>query len=105
MIRQTLRVTPGRKKYQNRKYLLLLDFRLSSGFECCISSFGYFPLVSLSAADLSEPSVSSIFKGSIQPLKMELTECSETSVALKLTPGKYPKEDIQRGSVLFDRFP
>jgi hypothetical protein len=32
---------------------------------------------------------------SIQPLKMEPTEGSETSAALKLTPGKYPKEDIQ----------
>jgi hypothetical protein len=29
-------------------------------------------------------------------LKMEPTEGSETSAALKLTPGKYPKEDIQQ---------
>jgi len=28
-------------------------------------------------------------------LKMEPTEGSETSAALKLTPGIYPKEDIQ----------
>jgi hypothetical protein len=69
-----------------------LDLRLSSGFECCISSFGYFPCVSLSAADVSESSVGSIF---IQPLNMERTEGSETSAALKLTPGIYPKEDIQ----------
>jgi hypothetical protein len=43
-------------------------------------SFGYFPGVRLSFADVSEPSVRSIFKG----LKN-----------LNLTLGKYPKEDIQ----------
>jgi hypothetical protein len=32
---------------------LLLDFRLSSGIKSCISSFGYIPSFSLSAADLS----------------------------------------------------
>jgi hypothetical protein len=37
-------------------------------------SFGYFP---------------------IQPLKMDLTEGSETSATLNQTPGKYPKENIQ----------
>jgi len=31
----------------------------------------------------------------IQPLKMELTECSETSANHNRTPGKYPKEYIQ----------
>jgi hypothetical protein len=31
----------------------------------------------------------------IQPLKMDLTEGSETSAKLILTPGKYPKENIQ----------
>ena len=41
----------------------ILDFRLSSGFEYCICSFGYFPGVSLRSADVSEPSVRSIFKG------------------------------------------
>jgi hypothetical protein len=35
---------------------------------------------------------------SIQPLKMEPTEGSETSAALKLMPGKYPKEDIQQAA-------
>jgi hypothetical protein len=30
-----------------------------------------------------------------QPLKMDLTEGSETSAKLNLTPGKYPKENIQ----------
>ena len=31
----------------------------------------------------------------IQPLKMELTQASETSANYNLTPGKYPKEHIQ----------
>jgi hypothetical protein len=39
-------------------------------------SFGYFP-------------------GVIQPLKMDLTEGSETSPKLNLTLGKYQKENIQ----------
>jgi hypothetical protein len=30
-----------------------------------------------------------------QPLKMELTEGSETSANYNLTPGKHPKEQIQ----------
>jgi hypothetical protein len=30
----------------------------------------------------------------IQPLKLDLTEGSETSAKLNLTPGKYPKENI-----------
>jgi hypothetical protein len=58
-------------------------------------SFSYFPGVRLSFADVSEPSVRSIFKGFIQPLKMDLTEDSETSAKLNHTPGKYPKENIQ----------
>jgi hypothetical protein len=36
-----------------------------------------------------------IYKQIIQPLKMDLTEGSETSAKLNLTPGKYPKENIQ----------
>ena len=61
-------------------------------------SFGYFPGVRLWFADVSEPSISSIFKGCIlyiQPLKMELIEGSETSENHNRTPGKYPKEYIQ----------
>jgi hypothetical protein len=45
-------------------------------------SFGYFPGVRLSFADVSEPSVRSIFKDRIKNI-------------LNLTPGKYPKENIQ----------
>jgi hypothetical protein len=31
----------------------------------------------------------------MKPLKMDMTEGSETSAKLNLTPGKYPKENIQ----------
>jgi hypothetical protein len=41
----------------------LLDFKLSPCFEYCMCSFGYFPGVRLWFADVSELSVSSIFKG------------------------------------------
>jgi hypothetical protein len=57
----------------------------------CIFSLAYFPGFRLSFADVSESSVRSIFKG----LKMDLTERSETSAKHNLTPGKYPKENIQ----------
>jgi hypothetical protein len=50
-------------------------------------SFGYFPGVRLRFADVSEPYT--------WPLKMELTEGSETSANHNLTPGKHPKEHIQ----------
>jgi hypothetical protein len=53
-------------------------------------SFWYFPGVRLSFADVSEPSVRFIFF--LQPLKMDLTEGSETSAKLNLTPGKYPNK-------------
>jgi hypothetical protein len=33
--------------------------------------------------------------GGGEPLKMDLTEGSETSTKLNLTPGKYPKENLQ----------
>jgi hypothetical protein len=35
----------------------------------------------------------------IQPLKMDLTEGSETSEKHNLTPGKHPKEHIQKKPV------
>ena len=53
-------------------------------------SFGYFPGVWLLYADVSEPSIGSIFKG----LKMEPIEGSKTSAYNNQTPGKHPKEYI-----------
>jgi hypothetical protein len=38
----------------------------------------------------------------IKPLKMDLTEGSETSAQLILTPGKYQKESIQAGQTSDD---
>ena len=43
-------------------------------------------------ADVSEPSISSIFISS--SMKMELIEGSETSAISIVTPGNYPKENI-----------
>jgi hypothetical protein len=48
-------------------------------------------------ADVSEPSVSSIFLDAVCILllkKMELIEGSETSAISNQTPGKHPKENI-----------
>ena len=53
-------------------------------------SFGCFPGVWLLHANVSEPSIGSIFKG----LKMEPIEGSETSAYNYQTPGKHPKEYI-----------
>jgi hypothetical protein len=39
----------------------------------------------------------------IQPLKMDLTEGSETSAKHKLTPGKHPKEHIQKSLKMFKK--
>jgi hypothetical protein len=82
------RATPGRKLS-----------RRQIGYS--IFSFGYFPGVRLSFADVSKHSVRSNFKGwmknefFINPLKMDLTEGPETSAKLHLTPGTYPEENIQ----------
>jgi hypothetical protein len=58
---------------------------------------------------LPEHSVRSIFKGFfIEPLKMDLTEGSETSAKLNLMPGKYQKENIrdsEHGENLKSRIP
>ena len=70
----------------------LLDFKLSPCFEPCLYSFGYFPGVRLWFADVSEHSISSIFKGWMWSMKMELIECSETSAYIIQTPENYPKE-------------
>jgi hypothetical protein len=44
-------------------FLINLDFRFSPCSETYMGFFGYFPGVRLSFADVSEPSVRSIFKG------------------------------------------
>jgi hypothetical protein len=52
-----------------------------------VLTFGCLPSVCLIWADVSEPSVRSSFK----PLKMDLTEGSETSANINQTLGKHPK--------------
>ena len=70
----------------------LINF-LNNIFVCKLASFGYLPGVQFSKADVSEPSVGSIFKAGLNPaLKMEPTEGSETSAFENWTPGRYPKE-------------
>jgi hypothetical protein len=79
----------------------LLDFKLSPCFICNMFSFECFPGVWVLIADVSEPSISSIFIGrSMQygvcsmPMKMEPIEGSETSAISTQAPGKHPKENI-----------
>jgi hypothetical protein len=57
-----------------------------------LSHFGCFPSVWFILADVSDPSVRSIFK-SLKPLKMDLTEGSETSAKINQTLGKPPQLD------------
>jgi hypothetical protein len=64
-------------------------------------SFGYFPGIRCLKADVSEPSIGSIFLH--LPRKMEPIEGSETSAFKPQTPGKYPKENILHKGAMFDR--
>ena len=51
------------KDNMQREITNILDFKLSPCFEYCMYSFGYFPGVRLWFANVSEPSIRSIFKG------------------------------------------
>jgi len=103
----------GKMKYH---LLSILDFKLSPCFDCYILSFGRFPGVWILYADVSEHSVpssqmmqagritgtrllwyiSSRFFFLLTPImKMEQSECSETSVHKIHTPGIHPKERMQ----------
>jgi len=65
-------------------------------------SLGQFPGIWFIIADVSEPSIRSIFIGwsvktshftfTLQPMKMDPTEGSKTSAIINQTPGNYPKE-------------
>jgi hypothetical protein len=50
-------------KERGHKCIDILDFNVSPCSESCVFSFGFSPGVRLSFADVSEPSVRSIFKG------------------------------------------
>ena len=71
---------------------VFLDFKLSPCSLCSMFSFGYFPGVWVLKADVSEPSIGSIFIH--LPMKMEPIEGSETSAFKTQIPGQYPKENI-----------
>jgi hypothetical protein len=82
-----------------------LVFKLSP---CCCNerlSSGYFPGVCVLKADVSEHCVGSIFHLH-HLLKMEPTQCSETSAYNTQTPGKYPEDNLslqQHGETLKTR--
>ena len=65
--------------------LIIVKLRIKTLLDYIMYSFGCFPGVWLLYADVSEPSIGSIF---IQPLKMEPIEGSETSANYNRTPGK-----------------
>jgi hypothetical protein len=102
------------------KEVKILDFKLSPCSEGCILSFGWFCGAWILYANVSEHSLNSIVIGGVgrknysclhqlrrwnwhsvlnflltQPMKMELTECSETSKNNIQTSGSNPKERIQ----------
>jgi hypothetical protein len=67
----TQHIPEARKPYRHpgrslKHAMNILDFRFSPCSESCMFSFGYFPGVRLSSADVSEPSVRSFFKGLIK---------------------------------------
>ena len=74
----------------------ILDFGISSGYECRILSFGWFSEVLILCADVSEHSVCSIFIGGVPAYTSyeDGVECSETSTHKTKTPGNYSKDRI-----------
>jgi hypothetical protein len=80
----------------------ILDFRLSSCFECRMFSFGLFSGVWSLIANVSEHSVCSIFIGEwVRSTSYPLAECSET-LAIKLhTPENNSKENIRLTKSMF----
>jgi hypothetical protein len=77
------------KKVFNRGLWGHCDFKLSLCSVLTVSTFGCFPNVWFILGDVSDPSVKSTFK----PLKMDLTEGSETSANINQTLVKHPKVD------------
>jgi hypothetical protein len=73
--------------YARNNQSIILDFKFSPCSESCIFSFGYFPGVRLSFAD--------------KPLKMVLTEGSETSENLIWRRGNTQKKIYNQSSNLF----
>jgi hypothetical protein len=96
--RKILNVTRIRSKqvkllYPNTAYQHIIS--------CCILSFGWFHGVGILCADVSVHSVLSswVFLFTL-PMKMEHTECYETSRHRIQTPGYHPKERTQEFATL-----
>ena len=79
--------------------LCITSFELN--LPCCMLSFGWFPGVWILYADVSEHCLFHVHRQvgartrTYLPMKMEQTECSETSAYKIQTPGNHPKESIQ----------
>jgi len=86
----------NRKSYDAySKWLTVLTLRQVKRF---VSSFGWFSGVWILCADVSEHSVRSSSIGGVlltTPMKMELTECSETSAHKIRPPRNHPEERTQ----------
>jgi len=66
-------------------------------YSCDKLSSGYFPGVWVLKTDVSEHCIGSIFNRWLKLqhlLKMELIQCSETSVFNTQTPGNYPEDNL-----------
>jgi hypothetical protein len=60
-----------KQNFIQSKNIYFLDFKFPPCSESCILSFGYLPGVRMSCADVSEPSVRSIFKGLMKNMNDE----------------------------------
>jgi hypothetical protein len=86
------------KELDATKYAVFLDFKFSLCSVLTVLTFGCFPSVRFILADVSEPSVRSIFKGFVsEPSVISISlwrwtwQGSETSANINLTLGKHPK--------------
>ena len=80
------------------KHFYFLDFKLPPCFESCMYSFGYFPGVRLWFADVSEPSISSIFRGWPKEYIQEYFKLYRVS---QLNHGSHTNRVITMGSPFF----
>jgi hypothetical protein len=77
----------------NRFYNLFWVSKIPPCPECCILSFGWYPVVLISYADISEHCSFFLL---IPPMKM----CSETSAYKIQTRGNQPKDRIQDSTII-----
>jgi hypothetical protein len=76
-----------------------IRYLFKKNIKLCILSFGWFAGVWILCVDVSEHCLFHIHWLFTPPMKMEQTECSETSAHKIHTPGKHPKERIQHSQL------